>query len=123
MEINIFGVIKQIIRIFISPLFFNIFKLEKIYLLTAIDSFFCFLLLPILIYGIYILIRKKEIEIIKLCFIPILIHAIALGNQYDSSSIRQSITIYPLVLFLYIYSIYEIKNRINKKIKKERIQK
>lgn len=102
-------IIKSTISFFLSPLFWNMTKELTIYTPIVLDSIFLLLLSPLILNSIYKVARCKDYrKMTYIYYVPILIHILALGTQYDTGAVRQRIAVYPFVILLYVLELSPI---------------
>lgn len=105
-----------IIKMFFAPLPWNLLMNPNIYLITIFDS----LMFLMFSFGVVLFIVKilKFKELRKRMFfylIPICIHAVALGIQYDGDSTRQRVGVLALIILVYVVGILYKNKSINKR--------
>lgn len=109
----IINIIKSVITLFLSPFFWNMTKEFTIYMPIVLESIFFLIFSPLLLISLYkFIIYKNYRRIMYLYFIPIAVHILALGIQYGKVPVRQKIAIYPFVVFLYVFELYQIQTAL-----------
>ena len=109
----IIKMLKATISFFLSPVFWNMTKEITIYTPIILDSIFFLIYSPLIfILLLKLIINKNYRKIMCIYYIPILVHILALGIQYETGAIRQKIAVYPFIVFLYVFELKQIGNKL-----------
>lgn len=98
-----------IFKFYFSPLLWNYSSIDNIYTILLLDSFVMLLLgISLFMFIFKIVIDKTLRSTIIIYFIPVLVHAVALGLEYGGSSDRQRVGVYfILIMFIGIGILYK----------------
>lgn len=98
-----------IFKFYFSPLIWNYSSIDNVYTILLLDSFIMLMLGISLIMFIFKVVTDKTLrKTLLIYFIPVIVHAIALGLEYGGSSDRQRVGVYfILIMFIGIGILYK----------------
>lgn len=101
-----------LVKFYFSPLFWNVNSLDNMYVLLVFDSLVFLFFSVFLLMFIFKFLKYKNLRAHSVVYIvPILLHAVALGLEYDGSSDRQRVGIFGFLILTYIIGVlYKEKN-------------
>jgi len=97
------------IKFYFSPLIWNFNTIDSIYRILLLDSFIMLIIsIYLILFILKVLSNKVLLGKLVIYIVPVLVHAIALGLEYDGSADRQRIGVYYiLIMFIGIGIFYK----------------